>query len=436
MHAVDRDGGFLKKLSYLESLRGLAALIVVIGHFIVGFYPALYTGSLDQVHTRNGIEVLLSVTPLSLLYNGTFSVAIFFVLSGYVLTYKFFKNSNAEVFLVPLTIKRYVRLLLPILFSNLAAYLLLSLSLFYNKPASEVSFSLGWLSRFWDFTPRAWTMLRESFYGAFFTNQATYNTVLWTMYFEFFGSLIVFAFIAFFGRSQKRYICYIIAILLFRHSHYLAFILGMLLSDLSTRQDGFFIRTNNNYLFVLLLVLGLFLGSYPDGRPVDGSLYEFMKGLARVRTYYIVGATLVMIALLKLTWLQSFLSLKPFVLLGRISFSLYALHLLLIGSLSSYLLLRFTPYFSYHVAFALMFLISLPTILIAAYFMERTVDTTGIGLSQWIYQQALKKMNRMTGSLSSLLSMTLRKNNGPAPVVPAELAPAPAPSKQGCSHDV
>ena len=203
MHAVARVGGFLKKLAYLESLRGLAALIVVFGHFVVGFYPALYTANLNHVHTRSGIEIPLSVTPLNLLYNGTFSVAIFFVLSGYVLTYKFFKNANSEVFLVPLTIKRYVRLLLPILFSNLLAYLLLSSSLFYNKQVSVLSLSIGWLSKFWDFTPRLWTMLWESFYGTFFAHANSYNNPLWTMNFEFFGSLIVFAFMAFFGRCAK-----------------------------------------------------------------------------------------------------------------------------------------------------------------------------------------------------------------------------------------
>jgi len=413
----------------------LAALIVVIGHFVVGFYPALYTAKLEHVHTVNGIETLLSVTPLALLYNGTFSVAIFFVLSGYVLTYKFFKNSNADVFLVPLTIKRYVRLLLPILFSNLLAYVFLSLSLFYNRPASTLSLSIGWLSKFWDFTPQLGTMLWESFYGTFFLHANSYNNPLWTMNFEFFGSLIVFAFMAFFGRSQKRFLYYIIAIMLFRHSHYLAFILGMLLSDLSTRQDGFFVRMKNRYFFVLLLLVGLFLGSYPDTRPVDGSIYEFMKGLARQRTYYIVGATLIMIALLKSTRLQSLLSLKPFVLLGRISFSMYVLHLIIIGSLSSYLMLLFTQYFSYHAAFALMFLVSLPTILIAAYVMERTVDTAGIGLSQWVYQLALKKWATMTGSMSSFRSMVPQKSSDPAAIAPAELATVPAPAKPGSGPD-
>ena len=45
----------MKKLAYLESLRGLAALVVVIGHFVVGFYPALYTARLEHVHTATGI---------------------------------------------------------------------------------------------------------------------------------------------------------------------------------------------------------------------------------------------------------------------------------------------------------------------------------------------------------------------------------------------
>ena len=40
----------MKKLAYLESLRGLAAFIVVLNHFAIAFYPALYFGAAAPVH--------------------------------------------------------------------------------------------------------------------------------------------------------------------------------------------------------------------------------------------------------------------------------------------------------------------------------------------------------------------------------------------------
>ncbi len=83
-----------------------------------------------------------------------------------------------------------------------------------------------------------------------------------------------------------------------------------------------------------------------------------------------------------------------------------------------------------------MVLISLPTILIAAYGMERTIDTADIGLSQWIYQRALKKWVTVTGSWSSFRPMAPLKNRGSAPVLPDEVAPAAVPLEPGKSPEV
>ncbi|WP_443147193.1 acyltransferase family protein [Paenibacillus sp. KACC 21273] len=80
----------MQKLKYLDGLRGLAALIVVISHFVVAFYPSLYNGSIDSVHTQKSLELWISKSPFNLFYNGNFAVCVFFVLSGYVLSYKFF----------------------------------------------------------------------------------------------------------------------------------------------------------------------------------------------------------------------------------------------------------------------------------------------------------------------------------------------------------
>jgi len=165
----------LKKLGYLESLRGIAALVVVFAHYAVGFYPALFWPGADHAHTAGNVEFLIAGTPLNVLYNGDFSVSIFFVLSGFVLSYKFFKDRTSDVLLAPLVAKRYVRLLVPVLFSNVLAYAMLSSSLFFSGPASAITRSSEWLVGFWRFGPNIWTMLRESFYGNFLHNENLYN---------------------------------------------------------------------------------------------------------------------------------------------------------------------------------------------------------------------------------------------------------------------
>ena len=82
------------KLDYLDGLRGYAALTVVIDHFILFFLPSYYAsvawaGLAALAPTfYNGLYRLPSSKAENLVFpfmDGTFSVALFFVLSGRVL---------------------------------------------------------------------------------------------------------------------------------------------------------------------------------------------------------------------------------------------------------------------------------------------------------------------------------------------------------------
>ncbi len=374
----------------MESVRGMAALVVVFEHLILAFYPAFVTGDRRDIHTLKGIEIILSGTPINLLYNGFFSVAIFFVLSGYVLSHKYFKDSNNRIIFLPLAVKRYVRLLPPVLFSNAIAFSLLYLSLFHNRQAGVLSNS-SWLTAYWNFSPRLANMLKESFAGAFFSKEVSYNAVLWTMTYEFFGSLLVFGFIALFGHMRKRFIAYLVAIALFHNSYYLAFILGVLLSDVSNAHNNIFMRSKTAYPFIIILCAGLLLGSFPILRPVEGTMYAFMKQFASVRSLYIWGAFFVITAVLNLPALQAILSKKLFVFMGKISFSMYALHLIFIGSLASYVFLIISPQVSYHVAVLITVAVPFSAILISAYGTYLYIDAKGILYSQAIYNYLTRK---------------------------------------------
>ena len=399
----------MKKLAYLESLRGLAAFIVVLNHFAVAFYPALYFGAAEPVHTKNGTEVFISGTPLNLLYNGSFAVSVFFVLSGFVLTYKFFKDRAFPVYLIPLTVKRYVRLIPPVFVSILLSFLLLRFSLLYNLPASIITRS-GWLRGYMHFEPNLLTALYESFIGSFFSHQFTYNGVLWTMTFEFFGSLLVFLFVALFRSMKRRYLVYALALALFRRGPYGAFILGMMLSDFITLRPDLFGRKRYTALYFIILGAGLLLGSYPAGRPVEGTMYAVMKLPVIARLYHMFGAGLVLFSLLNLPALQSVLSRSVFVFLGKISFSLYILHFLLLGSLGCAIFCFVAPHLSYHSAFLVTFLLTVPVMLIASALTYRFVDQKGVKLSQMVYEHTITGTRRYGRIPMRLVPVSLRSN--------------------------
>lgn len=119
----------MTKLPYIEGLRGIAALMVVLGHLSLAFYPAILSGSFSQIHTHYAIEFLVMSSPLNLIINGNLAICIFFILSSFVLSYKFFESPCYELILSA-AIRRYFRLAIPVFFSILLAYIFMRLSLF------------------------------------------------------------------------------------------------------------------------------------------------------------------------------------------------------------------------------------------------------------------------------------------------------------------
>ena len=71
----------MKKLDYIDGLKGIGALMVFFCHFVFAFYYAAYSLTGDAVNTNSGIEITIGKTPLNLLYSGNSAVCLFLVFS-------------------------------------------------------------------------------------------------------------------------------------------------------------------------------------------------------------------------------------------------------------------------------------------------------------------------------------------------------------------
>ena len=80
-YAESRDDK-VPRIAYLESIRGLAALQVLLLHFLGAFAPDLVV----SLPAGAGIAGYIHLSPLYFLYDGYSAIYIFFALSGYVLT--------------------------------------------------------------------------------------------------------------------------------------------------------------------------------------------------------------------------------------------------------------------------------------------------------------------------------------------------------------
>ncbi|MDD2613903.1 MAG: acyltransferase [Methanosarcina sp.] len=376
-----------EKITYLDGLRGIAAVNVMIMHFFIVFLPAMIYSDRMPSHLGN-FEQVFSNTPLGLIGAGNFSVCIFFILSGYVLTQKYFKTKDKNI-IISGAVRRYIRLFIPVLAAILLSYLMASAGVFHYYIETVTISGNNNYAGYWIFTPNIADAIKQAVWGTFFAGEDTYNPVLWTMTIEFYGSMLVFAMAFLFGQQRARWTFYLAAAVFFFNSYYLAFIIGMGLADTLNSKISIF-KTGNKIVLGIILISGLFIGSYPVGTVTNDSLYSFLNnGIFQTPklTYHILGAGMILYVLLNSQWLQNIFSSQLLIFLGKISYSLYLIHFLVISSFTCALFLFLYQVFPYVVAILISCIVSVLLLIPLSYLFYRYIDIAGVQLSKRFYNQ-------------------------------------------------
>jgi peptidoglycan/LPS O-acetylase OafA/YrhL len=292
----------------LDGLRGWAALFVAIGHV---FY---FWGRGNLGYTPPFMD-------------GALAVYVFFALSGYVLSAPFFRSGERRL-VVDQALRRYPRLGIPVFINTLLVLLLMVTGAMHNQEAG-VATSSAWLRGFYAFPPDTVAALRFGLWDAFFNYDAvnSYNVNLWTMQWEMAGSLIVFALLLAVGRhTYLRAIVHgvFIGLTAWKGSPLLAFALGMLLANLTA--NPMFSRLASSpraQAFSLILLMVTLVCStlrYP------GNSIQWLS----------IWSIILMICVLMNRWMRGLLEAPLSQWLGRISFPLYLMHLLVFCSIASW----------------------------------------------------------------------------------------------------
>jgi len=209
-----------EKIYNLEGLRGIACIIVVIHHFCCAYYP-LFIGLVEPTRENVKGSWYIANSPLRFLWAGQFSVILFFILSGYVLTHRYIvvqnnnnnNNNNNNTLLnennkcnkksdiISLShsiIKRYFRLLIPVFFSVSFCWFLHCLSNYNDRLKVANITQSGWFTestgveRYGKFWSIVWIFIVSIF--SVWTNGDIkgFNNVLWTINYEIKGSFLVY----------------------------------------------------------------------------------------------------------------------------------------------------------------------------------------------------------------------------------------------------
>jgi peptidoglycan/LPS O-acetylase OafA/YrhL len=331
--------------SHLDGLRGVAAIVVVATHSLAAFRPHLVFGT-----PTDWSSWLFLRTPLAILTNGFGAVAVFFMLSGFVLTKKYFVCTPSLGMFAEDVSKRFVRLYLVAFPASLAAVTLMLAGIYCNAAAALVSQS-DWLGHLRTASsPRDVVRLigspLASISGDFIVVGWTLWVELWASYVLFlvvlslfalprssralaYASLFVFARIGLGEPSQVGWLSY--------------FILGMAVADNESLIKAFLERIGRRLRLVifggLLATLATF-ACIPSYAWAEGD-HVLPRWACKAASIPFVsgpsGLAGVVAFLLVVLWrpARRVMSLRPMLYLGHISVGLYLVHIPIICSASS-----------------------------------------------------------------------------------------------------
>ena len=427
----------LRRTAYLDGLRGFAALLVYWHHHQLWAHAANHSSTIMEdawgyegnyrFATMHGIRNFFT--------GGHYSVTIFFVISGYVLSTKPLALIQAGEYgklgdnLGSALFRRYLRLYLPVI----ATAFIYMTSWHVFGYWTTVEHKSNYADELWN-----WYTEFKNFGFIFSTSGDpwfTYNFHVWSIPVEFKGSIVVYTAVLAFSRCTRnaRLLCEVGLVWYFLYvsdAWYCAlFTSGMLLSDLdllaiSHDLPRFFSKMKpfRELIFYNLMVISLYFGGVPsvnaDEERLRASpgwyLLSFFKPQAvfDYKWFYLFwAATFAVAAIPRIPWLKAFFETRFNQYLGRISYALYLVHGPILWTIGDRIysavgwahdpqLLGFPNWvdrfplskagpLGLEIAFLAPHLILLPLTLWFAEIVTRLIDVPSVKLAAWFFARAL-----------------------------------------------
>ncbi len=366
------------KVQYLEGLRGIAAVQVVLLHFVTAFLP-------DTAEH--------AAPPVRVLFDGHTAVYVFFLISGAVLTPSFARGGAWP----RQAAKRLVRLGIPVAAAATIALALLTVLPNAHLDAAVVSGS-AWLAMDSSGSPTLPHLLREIGLDSLLLGYREYtlfaplaghlpllehslDAPLWSLHLELYGSLLVLLLVRLRSRSVWLHRATVVcsAGLFGTHPMFL-FVLGHLCAGRMHRAPIPVLGTG-------LIVLGLAMSASKDWGAVEAvrvaiarfapvaapNLFQFQSQLAALALF--LGVLLGPSS----QWLLAREACRQ---LGRLSFSVYLLHFPILFTLGCAGFVPLAGVLAYPATVAINFIGFALVVLIAAWGFEHWVDRPAIRLSR------------------------------------------------------
>ncbi|MDR3606662.1 MAG: acyltransferase [Oligoflexia bacterium] len=359
-----------RRLEYLDSVRGLAALSVLFSHYNLSF------------GLPKSVEKLMTNTPLHIWWDGFAAVSLFFVLSGFVLSIRFFGEGKirlAEFNYRKYTIARFFRIWLPYFFvfvSSLLIWLAFKRSWTTLPPQSE------WFHDLWNDFGTPLNLFQES--ALVLRGGHAVVPQAWTLTVE----LIVSLFVPLGARIASIHAIWIfipeILVMYFLKNplFLIHFALGILLAKIYCQRKQW-LRENISRGFWPILGVGLLLYTF---RFSVAPYFPSLVPKNRIWYFTGIGSFVILACIVSNDRIQNILNHDTLRFLGRISYSLYLCHFAVI--------IAFAPAFisfmnsagirNANLAWLLGLVATLAVTLAASTIVERWIEKPSIQLGKWL----------------------------------------------------
>lgn len=314
-----------QRLIALDGLRGIAALVVVVFHFTMGFGAFSAPG-------------FFSATPLHLLWDGSAAVSVFFVLSGFVLSYGYLQQGGAR----PLQVRTfYISRALRLLGPYAVAFLLSACCVLYlfsyptaGREWRGLPFLATWIQAA-AMSPAEW--LRE---GLLLEPDLRYRAMVqaWSLSVEFYLSLLFPLLILLLRRSEPLFVAVLLLIPVYYRlpvfhpypllaSGVVHFMLGMMLAGYHGRLEGLALLRSPVCRWLLFAIGAVCLSVR---HTINTPLQVFNPFGYEMWDVAGFGAFVIVCAALVSRPFKRLLSLPLIQWLGSISYSLYLVHIMVL----------------------------------------------------------------------------------------------------------
>ncbi|KAB8338769.1 hypothetical protein FH972_021714 [Carpinus fangiana] len=430
----DKAPAKLRPTAFLDGMRGLAAWFVFNTH--LSSVISKTTGS-AWGHDPSTYH-FLQLPIVRLIYGGHSSVCMFFVISGFALSigpvHKMNKNplDHASAFrsLCSSTFRRPARLFIPAVVSTIIVFILIRFDHFNRVHALIVDESIlqGWpwhdaypdrMDSFWAQLHDLWqkdikmTQIFNNYVGDAFRNP--YNGVLWTISLEFRASLMLFLTHAalFYIHRPVRIILIaglIVLSILAKSFEMPLFFAGYLIAECwqapapaspalpisgSAPAGGRRYNALAQIVYWILFVSGAFLASISLYEPWKTPAFAWLQkytpfGYLWSYFWISLGSVLLVLCAGKIPLVTAFFSSAPIRYLGKISFSLYLVHIWLVRGLGALIFYRVwqatgqdndvVVFMGFLIAYTLL----LTLVISAADLFWRMVENPTVDFAKWI----------------------------------------------------